>query len=252
MPLAVALGERLHAEPDHGDPRGREHRHRGRLPARADAMTDVREAVPERRLRDHRRLGASDVRRQAARTSRVSPTRRRRRGCLVGVLAAKMAKKQGGKQMIGAVGGIKIPPVDSTSPATSSARRRPCRARRSSFGYSNDFVAPGQVQDGRAERDRPGRRRSIFQVAGGCGLGALKAADEARYLGHRRRRRPVQRREARPHERGEERRRRRLRRDPAGEAGKFTGRHGPALQPEEQGRRASARSTRPCRRRGSR
>ena len=32
-------------------------------------------------------------------------------GCLVGVLAAKMAKKSG-KKIIGAVGGIKIPPVD--------------------------------------------------------------------------------------------------------------------------------------------
>src|SRR5215468_2735687 len=32
-------------------------------------------------------------------------------GCLVGYLAAEMAKKQGGKQIIGAVGGLKIPPV---------------------------------------------------------------------------------------------------------------------------------------------
>ena len=27
----------------------------------------------------------------------------------------------------------------------------------------------------------------LFQVAGGCGLGTLKAADEAEHLGHRRR-----------------------------------------------------------------
>jgi len=33
-------------------------------------------------------------------------------GCLVGYLAAEMTKKQGGKQVIGAVGGLHIPPVD--------------------------------------------------------------------------------------------------------------------------------------------
>ena len=33
-------------------------------------------------------------------------------GCLVGYMAALMVKKQGGPQVIGAVGRIKIPPVD--------------------------------------------------------------------------------------------------------------------------------------------
>src|SRR5207237_9602839 len=33
-------------------------------------------------------------------------------GCLVGYLAAEMTKKHGGKQVIGAVGGLHIPPVD--------------------------------------------------------------------------------------------------------------------------------------------
>ena len=42
---------------------------------------------------------------------------------------------------------------------------------------------PGEVQGARARPDRPGRRTSIFQVAGQCGLGALDAAKEKNVWG---------------------------------------------------------------------
>ena len=63
----------------------------------------------------------------------------------------------------------------------------------------------------------------LFQVAGGCGLGTLKAADDAKHLGHRRRRRPVQGREARPDERHQARRQRRLDAIQQAQAGQFQG-----------------------------
>ena len=114
---AVELDERLRAELQHGDPQGREARHRGRLPARAD-RGDVREEVPERQLRDHRLHGAHRaVRRQEGQGpagvqerrgpdvhgERVGLPRRRARG--------EDGAKKGGNA-VGAVGGLKIPPVD--------------------------------------------------------------------------------------------------------------------------------------------
>ena len=97
-------------------------------------------------------------------------------GCLVGVLAAKMAERMG-KKTIGAVGGLKIPPVDiwiagyqfcaqqavpgtACSSATRRTSSRPTSARRS-------------------PRTRSPGAQVLFQVAGGCGLGTLKAADQA-------------------------------------------------------------------------
>ena len=54
---AVELDQRLRPELQHGDSQGRKARRRGRLSARTDGG-DVREEVPERRLRDHRLHGA--------------------------------------------------------------------------------------------------------------------------------------------------------------------------------------------------
>ena len=84
-------------------------------------------------------------------------------------------------------------------------RRRATRSRRSSAssrGYSQgakkanpkikvldqlrerpDLQRPGEVQGDRARPDRSRARRSIFQVAGGCGLGALDAAKQKKASG---------------------------------------------------------------------
>ena len=87
----------------------------------------------------------------------------------------------------------------------------------------------------------------LFQVAGGCGLGTLKAADEAGNWGIGVDVDQYALAQARPHERGQARRQRRLPGDPAGEAGQVRrAAHDLRLQPEERRRRASARSTRPC------
>jgi basic membrane protein A len=102
-------------------------------------------------------------------------------GCLVGVLAAEQAKKMGGNT-IGAVGGVKIPPVDSYIAGYKFCADKAVPGTKVLVQYSNDFVAAdkcltvGQNEIGQGAK-------VLFQVAGGCGLGALKAADQGKIWG---------------------------------------------------------------------
>jgi basic membrane protein A len=98
-------------------------------------------------------------------------------GCLVGVLAAKMAKKMGGN-MIGAVGGIKIPPVDIWIAGYKFCAQKVAPGIKVNIQYSNDFVATDKCQTV-AQNEIGQGAKVLFQVAGGCGLGTLKAADDA-------------------------------------------------------------------------
>ena len=102
-------------------------------------------------------------------------------GCLVGVLAAKMAKKMGGNT-IGAVGGIKIPPVDIWIAGYKFCAQKAVPGTKVNVQYSNDFVATDKCQTV-AENEIGQGAKVLFQVAGGCGLGTLKAADDAKIWG---------------------------------------------------------------------
>ena len=99
-------------------------------------------------------------------------------GCLVGYMAALMAKRAGGKQVIGAVGGIKIPPVDTWIAGYKYCAKRANKAITVLIGYSQDFVQSDKCK-AVAEQQIAQGAKVLFQVAGGCGLGTLKAADEA-------------------------------------------------------------------------
>ena len=99
-------------------------------------------------------------------------------GCLVGYMAALMAKRAGGKQVIGAVGGIKIPPVDTWIAGYKYCAKRANKAITVLIGYSQDFVQSDKCK-AIAEQQIAQGAKVLFQVAGGCGLGTLKAADEA-------------------------------------------------------------------------
>jgi len=98
-------------------------------------------------------------------------------GCLVGYLAAEMVKKQGGKQIIGAVGGLKIPPVDIWIAGYRYCAKLFNPGITVLIGYSQDFVASDKCKTV-AENQIAQGAQVLFQVAGGCGLGTLKAADE--------------------------------------------------------------------------
>jgi basic membrane protein A len=97
-------------------------------------------------------------------------------GCLVGVLAALMAKKAG-KKVIGAVGGLKIPPVDIWIAGYKFCAKKAYPGINVLVDYSQEFVAADKCKTV-AENEISQGAYVLFQVAGGCGLGTLKAAAE--------------------------------------------------------------------------
>jgi basic membrane protein A len=98
-------------------------------------------------------------------------------GCLVGVLAAKMAQKMG-TTTIGAVGGIKIPPVDSYIAGYKYCADKVVPGTKVLDQYSNSFTEADKCASV-AQNEMGQGAQVIFQVAGGCGIGALKAAGNA-------------------------------------------------------------------------
>lgn len=98
-------------------------------------------------------------------------------GCLAGVLAAKMAQKLGGNT-IGAVGGLKIPPVDIWIAGYKFCAKKAVPGTKTLVQYSNDFAAADKCQTV-AQNEIGAGAKVLFQVASGCGIGTLKAADAA-------------------------------------------------------------------------
>jgi len=99
-------------------------------------------------------------------------------GCLVGYLAGEMVKAAGGKQVIGAVGGIKIPAVDDYIVGYNYCAHLADRRIKVLVGYSQDFVAQDKCKA--ITQNQIGQGSKVeFQVAGGCGLGTLNAAAQA-------------------------------------------------------------------------
>ena len=103
-------------------------------------------------------------------------------GYLVGYLAGLEAKRLPGPDVIGSVGGQKQPPVDRFIAGYQAGARAADPGIKTLNGYSQDFsdqakckqVALNQIEQGAVV---------IFQVAGGCGLGALDAAKEKHVWG---------------------------------------------------------------------
>ena len=89
-----------------------------------------------------------------------------------------MAKKHGGKQVIGAVGGLKIPPVDIWIAGYKFCAKKANKNIQVLVDYSQDFVAADKCKT-IAENMIAQGAQVLFQVAGGCGLGTLKAAAAA-------------------------------------------------------------------------
>jgi basic membrane protein A len=103
-------------------------------------------------------------------------------GYLVGYLAGLEEKRLPGKDVIGSVGGQKQPPVDRFIAGYQAGAKAADPGIKLLNGYSEDFsdqakckqVALNQIEQGAGV---------IFQVAGGCGLGALDAAKEKHVWG---------------------------------------------------------------------
>ncbi|HEX7254951.1 MAG TPA: BMP family ABC transporter substrate-binding protein [Gaiellaceae bacterium] len=96
---------------------------------------------------------------------------------MIGCLAALMVERQGGQQVISAVGGIKLPTVDIFIAGYQAGAKQCNPGIRVLIGYSQDFVAQDKCKEVALNQIARGSQ-VIFQVAGGCGLGALDAAQE--------------------------------------------------------------------------
>ena len=94
---------------------------------------------------------------------------------LIGCMAAMMVQKQGGQQVISAVGGLDIPTV-SIFIAGYQDGAKACNPNiKVLVGFSQDFVAQDKCKELALNQIAQGSQ-VVFQVAGGCGLGALDAA----------------------------------------------------------------------------
>ncbi len=96
---------------------------------------------------------------------------------LIGCMAAMVTKAAGGKQVIGVVGGIKIPPVDIFLAGYEAGAKKCVKGTTVLKGYSQDFVK-GDLCKNVAENQIAAGAHVIFAVAGLCGLGALSAAKD--------------------------------------------------------------------------
>jgi basic membrane protein A len=101
---------------------------------------------------------------------------------MIGCLAGLMTKREGGQQVISAVGGIKLPTVDIFIAGYQAGAKKCNPAIRVLIGYSQDFVAQDKCKEVALNQIAQGSK-AIFQVAGGCGLGALDAAKERNVWG---------------------------------------------------------------------
>ena len=95
---------------------------------------------------------------------------------MIGCLAAQMAKRDGGN-VISAVGGIPLPTVNIFIAAYRAGAKRCVPGTRTLIDFSQDFVDQAKCKElALTQIDRGSK--VVFQVAGGCGLGALDAAKE--------------------------------------------------------------------------
>jgi basic membrane protein A len=96
---------------------------------------------------------------------------------LVGYMAAKMVQQQGGPQVISAVGGQEIPTVTIFIAGYEAGAKAANPNIKVLKDYSQEFVAQAPCKELALDQIAKGSQ-VVFQVAGGCGLGALSAAQE--------------------------------------------------------------------------
>ena len=97
-------------------------------------------------------------------------------GYLVGYLGALEAERKGGKS-ISAVGGFKEPPVDRFIAGYRAGAEAAVPGTRVAWSYSQDWEDQAKCKELALNQIAAGSR-VVFQVAGGCGLGALSAAKD--------------------------------------------------------------------------
>ncbi|HEY7208214.1 MAG TPA: BMP family ABC transporter substrate-binding protein [Gaiellaceae bacterium] len=107
-------------------------------------------------------------------------------GYLVGYLSGLVVKSniglKKGKNVVSTVGGQKIPPVDHYIAGFQAGAKAADKGVKTLNAYSQDFVAQDKCKNLALNQIGSGSR-VVFQVAGGCGLGALDAAKTKKVWG---------------------------------------------------------------------
>ncbi len=102
-------------------------------------------------------------------------------GAMVGVISGMLEKEKKAKKnqnVISAVGGVSIPPVNHYIAGYKWAATMEDPGIKVLIGYSNDFTDPTKCK-GVAQSQINQGSDILFQVAGGCGTGVLQAAGQA-------------------------------------------------------------------------
>jgi basic membrane protein A len=102
-------------------------------------------------------------------------------GYLAGYLAGLEAKRANG-DVIGSVGGFKEPPVDRFIAGYQAGAKAAAPGIEALNGYSSDWDDQAKCKELALNQIQAGAK-VVFQVAGGCGLGALDAARERKVWG---------------------------------------------------------------------
>jgi len=103
-------------------------------------------------------------------------------GYMVGVVAGMLEKDKkapNNTNVVSAVGGVSIPPVDHYIAGFKAAAEMEDPDVKVLIGYSNDFTDPAKCKTV-AQSQITQKSEILFQVAGGCGLGVLQAAGQAK------------------------------------------------------------------------
>ena len=98
-------------------------------------------------------------------------------GYLVGYLAGLEEKRRDGADVISAVGGMKEPPVDRFVAGYFAGAAKADPGIKTMLDYSQDWDDQAKCKELALNQIARGSN-VVFQVAGGCGLGALNAAGE--------------------------------------------------------------------------
>jgi basic membrane protein A and related proteins len=103
-------------------------------------------------------------------------------GYLAGYLAGLTEKRRDGPDVIGSVGGFKEPPVDRFIAGYQAGAEKAAPGITVLNGYSSDWDDQAKCKE--LALNQIGRGAGVvFQVAGGCGLGALDAARQEKVWG---------------------------------------------------------------------
>lgn len=111
-------------------------------------------------------------------------------GCLVGAIAGQMevdgkskVPNLLGKNTISAVGGLSIPPVNHYIAGYKYCAQKVDPSVNVLVGYSNTFNNTAACKDIALSQIDQHQADIVFQVAGGCGIGALDAANQRNVYG---------------------------------------------------------------------